>query len=177
MDTSIPGSSLLIESTSDSKASAPTTVLATVESISCTPDSPDPTGHVTAGPLNITGKVLNIIVLYPAAQRKDLGTGGRHDWDARIARQQRPDGSMWTPRGTTLSFHADTLLSHPEELYCLLIGEIPSSQAPRALVLRKRLITLDSKEMLYERVGLIDRVIFGPRVRALIRCFSLNLFS
>ena len=166
MNTSIPGSSLLTESTFDSKASAPTTVRATVESVSCTSDSTDSTGRITAGYLIITGKVLDIIVLDPAAQQEEPGIGGRYDWDARIARQRRLDGSRWTPRGTTLSFHADTILSHPKELYCLLIGEIPSSQAPRALVLRKRPIALESQESLYERVGLIDRVIFGSRVRS-----------
>jgi hypothetical protein len=165
MDTSIPGASLLTESTFDSKASAPTTVLATVESVSCILDSTDPTGHIAAGYLTITGKVLDIIALNPADNHEDTDIDGRCDWDARSFVQNRPaNSSTWAPRGANLSFHADTLLSRPGELHCLLIGEIPTSQAPRALVLRK--LPSNSKEVLYERVGLIDRIIFGSSVRS-----------
>jgi hypothetical protein len=165
MDTSIPGASLLTESTFDGKTSVPTTVLATVESVSCISDSTDPTGHIAAGYLTITGKVLDIVALNPADNHEETNIDGRYDWNARSFVQKRPtDSSRWAPRGANLSFHADTLLSRPGELHCLLIGEIPTSQAPRALVLRK--LPSNGKEVLYERVGLIDRIIFGLSVRS-----------
>ncbi|KAH8796605.1 heterokaryon incompatibility protein-domain-containing protein [Hyaloscypha finlandica] len=168
MDTSIPGSSLLTESTFESKTSYPTTVLATVESVSCTSDSSDPTGRISAGYLVITGKILDIIATEPVDNHEDTSMQGWFDWDARLARQPRPYGSKWIPRrrveNFTFRFHADTPLSDPRELTCLLIGEIPTSQAPRALVLRK--LCLGGGQVVYERVGLIDRVIFGSSVRS-----------
>jgi Heterokaryon incompatibility protein (HET) len=165
MDTSIAGGSLIMESTYDSKASAPTIVLATVESASCAPNTSDPTGQVANGFLTITGKVLDIITKEP--ETHEISTvQGRYDWDARIARQSRATDSKWIPlrvENFTFSFHADTVLSSPNELSCLLIGEIPTSRAPRALVLQK---TPSGCDDVYERVGLIDRVIFGSSVRS-----------
>lgn len=65
----------------------------------------------------------------------------------------------------TFGFHADTIISnlHLEELICLLIAS--TGDAPRALILRKAKCH-DSKIALYERVGLIDRIIFGSAVRS-----------
>lgn len=169
MDTSIPGGSLLTESTFDSKTSAPTTILATVESVSCSSDSSDSTGRIAAGYLTVRGKVLDIIAKEPMDNQEDntVQGQGHYDWDARLARQPQPRGK-WIPRrgveNFTFRFHADTPLSKPRELTCLLIGEIPASQAPRALVLQK--LPAGSGQVLFERVGLIDRVIFGSSVRS-----------
>lgn len=65
----------------------------------------------------------------------------------------------------TFGFHADTIISnlHLEELICLLIAS--TGDAPRALIMRK-VKCHDSKDTLYERVGLIDRIIFGSAVRS-----------
>lgn len=165
MDTSIPGGSLITESTFDSKASAPTTILAKVESVSCTTDSADPTGRVTGGYLTITGKIIEIVAKAPRERDEGSTLQGLYDWDARLAQVPRPLawGNLLPNRREekfTLGFHADTPLSSPGELACLLIGEIPSSRAPRALVLKM----LSPGQ--YERVGLIDRVIFGSSVRS-----------
>jgi hypothetical protein len=150
MDTSVSGGSLITESTYDSKASAPTNVLAAVVSVSCTPNTADPTGRVAAGYLTIAGKVLDIKIKAPVENHEDTTMQGRYDWDVRIARQPRPRGSTWIPRrgveNFTFGFHADIPLSNPKELSCLLIGEIPTGQAPRALVLRK--LPTDSGEVL-----------------------------
>ncbi|KAH7356858.1 heterokaryon incompatibility protein-domain-containing protein [Rhexocercosporidium sp. MPI-PUGE-AT-0058] len=63
IDTSITGSSLIAESTSDSKASAPTKTLATVNTVFCESSLADPTGRVTAGRLTITGQTVDIIAI------------------------------------------------------------------------------------------------------------------
>ncbi|KAH9223365.1 hypothetical protein DL95DRAFT_440369 [Leptodontidium sp. 2 PMI_412] len=65
----------------------------------------------------------------------------------------------------TFGFHADTIIPnlHQDELICILIAETVG--APRALVLRK-VSTNDSDGPIYERVGLIDRIILGSGVRS-----------
>jgi len=166
IDTSADGSSLITESTWDSKSSCPTTVLATVHAVSCTADTADPTGRVTNGSLTISGRTIDI----KAKERNNDGDqyASPYDWDARLARPPRPHASKWVPRGLiynpTFGFHADIALSHPKDLACILIGEVPAYKAPRALVLRK--VPGVGSDTLYERVGLMDRIILGSSVRS-----------
>ncbi|KAL2073379.1 hypothetical protein VTL71DRAFT_10703 [Oculimacula yallundae] len=162
IDTSTAGSSLIAESTFDSKASAPTESLATVNDVFCESSMADPTGRVSAGHLTITGQVLEIVAL----SRKETSRHGYEspfDWAARLSQNSAMTKS-------TFGFHADTIIPdlHREDLICILIAKIVA--APRALVLRKATSkypeTLLQKPILYERVGLIDRIILGSGVRS-----------
>jgi hypothetical protein len=167
MDTSIPGGSLITESTFDSKASSPTIVLAIVKAVSCTTDSTDPIGRVTGGNLTITGKVLNIIARARGDHDEYTTTHQMHDWDARIAPPPRPHQN-WSAKGQEqdfiFGFTTDYPLAHCTDLACLLIGEMTTSRALRTLVLQKLPFQIEGE--LYERVGLIDRVVFGSSVRS-----------
>ncbi|KAH6722165.1 heterokaryon incompatibility protein-domain-containing protein [Leptodontidium sp. MPI-SDFR-AT-0119] len=63
IDTSTTGSSLIAESSSDSKASARTEILATVNIVGCESGIADSTGRVTAGRLTITGQTVDIVAM------------------------------------------------------------------------------------------------------------------
>jgi hypothetical protein len=175
MDTSISGGCLITESTFYSKAFFLTIFLATVKAVSCTTGSTDPTGRVTGGNLTIAGKVLNIIGRARGDHDEHTNTHQMHDWDARIAPPPRPHQN-WTAKGQVqdfiFGFTADYPLAHCIDLACLLIGEIPTSRAPRALILQK--LPFQIKGESYERVGLIDRVVFESSVRSNDWMFLFN---
>ncbi|KAG4431247.1 hypothetical protein IFR05_013269 [Cadophora sp. M221] len=81
IDTSTTGSSLIAESSSDSKASVRTDILATVNIVFCESDMADPTGRVATGHLIITGQTVDIIAL---PRELINGYQSPFDWDARL---------------------------------------------------------------------------------------------
>lgn len=114
IDTSADGSSLITESTCDSKSSYPSTVLATVHAVSCTADTADLTGRVTNGSLTISGRTIDI----KAKESNNDGDqyASSYDWDTTLARPPRPHASKWIPRAlihnATFGFRADIASSH-----------------------------------------------------------------
>lgn len=128
-------------------------ICSTVHAASCTPKGSDHTGQVAGGHLIISGKVLKIFAKDRRHFQEDRSP---YEWDLSLARQAHK---------FTFGFHADTILSqHPKDLICLLVAEIPGSKAVRALVLQK--VPTATETTLYERVGLIDRVILGSSIRS-----------
>jgi hypothetical protein len=110
----------------------------------------------------ISGPLIQIV----AMARMDVDGGvARYEWDtSRVSKEWL--GRLPPVAAYTFRFHADILLdlSRSEILSCLLIAEIPNSRAPRALVLRKVSDGNDDGREVFERVGLIDRVILGTSI-------------
>ncbi|CZS98638.1 uncharacterized protein RAG0_07280 [Rhynchosporium agropyri] len=163
IDTSIAGSSLITESTTDSKASAPTNILATIHDAFCESSVADPTGRVSAGRLTLSGKIVTIIAMARQVTSRYEPYESPFDWTAKLQHDFANQRSL-------IGFHADTIIPnlHLEALICVLIAE--TAGAPRALVLRKAKAGNPKGhlqgEVLYERVGLIDRIILGSSVRS-----------
>lgn len=80
-----------------------------------------------------------------------------------ILRRQKTQDEF-RPHEFVFGFHADTIRSDLVGLTCLLLGEYDAEGAPRALVLKQ--VSGEGASAVYERVGLIDRIILGSSVRS-----------
>ncbi|PVH84608.1 HET-domain-containing protein [Cadophora sp. DSE1049] len=110
IDTSSAGSSLVSESTLDSKASTPSRTFAIVKEASCETGVADPTGAVSGGCLTITGPTVDIVAI---ARELANEYESPFDWTAKRLPAKK-DSGRWRDIETTFSSNLDLYSPEPD---------------------------------------------------------------